>query len=348
MTTRPGVSRRAWLGAALAGGAAGAWAAPAALPGVLQRAATATPLAPQAALLAAARAGRRLVLAGERGIVLTSDDAGATWQQAEVPVQASLTALAFADERRGWAAGHFGVLLNTTDGGRRWQRVLDGVQAAQLALDAAPDDAQRRAAERKLAQGPDKPWFDLATAPGRLYAVGAFGLALEVPEGGAPRSFAHRLPNPRQLHLYGVRAAGERVYVVGEQGLLLRSTDGGARFEALPSPYKGSFFGVLVTLAGSVLAYGLRGNLWRSTDGGERWAPVPNPVPVGLGAAVQRADGLLLLAAQNGDLLTSRDDGQTFQRHPAAPPFPAAALVAAEGERVVLAGLRGLTQRTLA
>lgn len=307
----------------------GAVAAPcsalAALPAVLQRPAVATPLAPRAALLAAARAGRRVLVAGERGIVLTSDDAGATWAQARVPVQVSLTSMAFADERQGWAAGHFGTLLRTADGGLTWTQP-----------------------EARATEALDKPFMDCTLAGPKLLAVGAFGLAVEVLPDGQPQSIAARLPNPRKLHLYGVRAAGERVYVAGEQGLLLRSTDQGASFEPLASPYKGSFFGVLVTQAGSVLAYGLRGNVFRSADGGSSWAQVPNPVPVGIGAAIQRADGLLVLAAQNGDLLTSRDDGQSFQRRPAQPPFPAAALAASEGDALVLAGLRGVQRQRLA
>jgi photosystem II stability/assembly factor-like uncharacterized protein len=323
-------------------------APPAVLPAVLRQPALLTPLAPRAALLAAARAGRRIVVAGERGIVLGSDDDGQTWAQSRVPVQASLTALAFADERRGWAAGHFGVLLRTEDAGASWSLQLDGVRAAQLALQGAADEAQRRAAQRKVDEGADKPWFDLALGGGALLAVGAYGLALEWRDGAAPQSFAQRLPNPRHLHLYGVRRAGERIFIVGEQGLLLRSGDGGASFEALASPYKGSFFGVLITASGAVLAYGLRGNIFRSADAGNRWAPVANPVPVGISAGVQRGDGSIVLAAQNGDLLTSRDDGLSFRRDAATPPFPAAALAATDGGPIVLAGLRGVKRHAAA
>lgn len=340
------MKRRSLLaGAGLALAAARAQAA---LPAVLQQEALRTALAPRAALLAAARAGRRIVVAGERGIVLCSDDDGQTWAQSRVPVQVSLTALAFTDERRGWAAGHFGVLLRTEDAGASWSLQLDGARAAQLALQGATDEAQRRAAQRKVDEGPDKPWFDLAPGGGRLLAVGAYGLALEWRDGAAPQSFAQRLPNPRQLHLYGVRRAGERIFIAGEQGLLLRSNDGGASFEALASPYKGSFFGVLITAAGSVLAYGLRGNIFRSTDGGGSWTQVGNPVPVGIGAGLQRSDGRIVLVAQNGDLLTSRDDGASFRREAATPPFPAAALAVTDSGPIVLAGLRGVKRHAAA
>lgn len=330
----------------LVGGAALATVATpmfATVPAVLQRPALVTAHAQGAAMLALARAGRRLVAAGERGIVLTSDDDGHHWTQAKVPVQVSLTALRFADERRGWAAGHLGVVLATADGGATWTLQLDGVQAAQRALQAATDDAQRKIAQRLLEDGPDKPFFDLDLHGNLALAVGAYGTAFQARDGGADwQPFSQRLPNPKRLHLYGVRSIGERVLIVGEQGLLLRSTDGGARFDALASPYKGSFFGLLAARSGTLLAYGLRGNALRSDDFGNTWAPVSTGAPVSISAGIERADGTLVLLAQNGDLLASSDDGRHFERRPAASPFPAAALAAADGSALVLAGLRGL------
>jgi photosystem II stability/assembly factor-like uncharacterized protein len=335
------VKRRALLGsAALAALPLSAFAD---LPAVLQRQALATPLGPGLAMLAVARAGRRLVAAGERGIVLTSDDAGRRWAQAHVPVQASLTALRFADEQRGWAAGHLGVLLGTTDGGRTWALQLDGVRAAQQMLAASTHEAQRKSAQQLVADGPDKPFFDLDVQAEHLVTVGAYGLAFESLDGGASWvPFGQRLPNPKRLHLYGVRLAGERILIVGEQGLVMRSNDRGASFEVLSSPYKGSFFGVLAAKSGTLLAYGLRGNACRSTDAGSSWTALTTGVPVSISAAIERPDGTLLLVAQNGDLLTSRDDGQHFERRPATPPFPATALAATADNALVVAGLRGI------
>ncbi|MDH4393876.1 MAG: YCF48-related protein [Aquabacterium sp.] len=346
--------RRLVLGAAALGtlGALGvlpgqARAAAPPLPAVLSRPAMVTPLAQQVALLAAARAGKWLVAGGERGTILFSDDAGQTWAQARVPAQISITALQFANDREGWAAGHFGALLRTADGGQSWTLAIDGVRAAQVLLQGATDDAQRQAAQRKADEGADKPFFDLALAGGSLLAVGAYGLAIETRDGNSFQPLAARLPNPRQLHIYGLRAAGQRVFAVGEQGLLLRSTDAGASFAALPSPYKGSFFGVLLMGDSTVLAYGLRGNIWRSADNGDTWAQVANPVPVSISAGTLLADAGAVLVAQNGDLLVSRDQGQTFLRRPAAPPFPAASLAVADDGHLLLTGLRGLKRQAM-
>ena len=339
----PGAARAAATAAAAPADRAGAGA-----PAVLREPALVTPRAAGAAMLAIARAGRRLVAAGERGIVRVSDDDGATWAQARVPVQISLTALHFTDARRGWATGHLGVILRTDDGGATWTRQLDGITAAQQVLAATPDEATRQRAQRLVDEGPDKPFFDLDLAGPRGLAVGAYGLAFETRDGGAawqPVAGA-RLPNPKSLHLYATRWLGPQLFIAGEQGLLLRSSDGGDSFEPLASPYKGSFFGLLGTRAGSLIAFGLRGHAFRSTDGGGSWEKLETGVPLSLSAGIERADGSLLLLAQNGDLLASRDDGRRFERLPAARPLPAAALAAGSGSQVLVAGLRGIERMT--
>src|SRR4051794_13611808 len=87
-------------------GLAGAQPAAATAPAVLSEPAVQSAKALGAATLAVTRAGPRLVAVGERGTVLLSDDAGASWRQAPVPVQVTLTTVRFIDERTGWAAGH--------------------------------------------------------------------------------------------------------------------------------------------------------------------------------------------------------------------------------------------------
>jgi photosystem II stability/assembly factor-like uncharacterized protein len=323
-----------------------------AVPSALSQPAVVTPKAQGAALLAVTRAGQRLVAVGERGTVLLSDDEGRRWRQASVPVRVSLTAVRFVDARQGWAVGHMGVILASTDGGETWSLRLDGVRAAQAleqAARASGDARAQRQAQQWLADGPDKPFFDIdIDARGRGYAVGAYNLAFVTRDGGqtwAPLSF--QLPNPKALHLYGVQAVGTAVYIVGEQGLLLRSDDGGSPFQVLPSPYKGSLFGLLATRSGVLLAHGLRGRVVRSDDHGQSWQVLDTGYPASLTAAAEAADGTLVLLGQGGDLLISRDVGQHFvHQPPAAGPAPSAGLVQTAPGTWLLAGLRGLRTQT--
>jgi len=337
------------LAAVIASAMASAQAEPA--PRVLSEAAVVTPKALGAAMLAVTRAGTRLVAVGERGTVLLSDDGGAAWRQAAVPVQTSLTAVRFVDARTGWAVGHLGVILRTDDAGEHWVKQLDGVLAAQRIADASRggDERLQRLAARFVEEGPDKPFFDLDFADAQHgVAVGAYGLAFETRDGGRQwTSLVERLPNPKSLHLYAVRCVGASIFVAGEQNLLLKSADDSASFAALASPYKGSWFGLLASRSGALLAYGLRGRVFRSADGGASWQAIDSGLAASIGAGVELGAGTLALLGQTGDVLVSRDDGLAFKKQPATAPLPATGLAATSDGRVILSSLRGLRQETL-
>ena len=95
---------------------AGAWAVPEKNPrDVLDTPALKSALAARALINGLANAGERVVAVGQRGHVLTSDDQGKSWQQADVPVGSDLVAVTFATKTHGWAVGHDGVVLASSD-----------------------------------------------------------------------------------------------------------------------------------------------------------------------------------------------------------------------------------------
>lgn len=308
----------------------------------LQRPALAVKAPQRAVLLAAAQAGARLVAVGERGIVALSDDRGATWRQAPSPVSVTLTMVRFADEKNGVAVGHGGTVLTTDDAGATWRLRLDGRRLAELAKAAATTPAAQQDAERLLADGPDKPFLDvLQWDAKRILAVGAYGLAFYSADGGehwAP--WMDRLPNPKALHWYVARRAGDTLLLAGEQGLLARSTDGGQTFQTMNSPYKGSWFAGEIRPDGQTVLAGLRGNVWRSTDGGAQWTQLASPVPATITAMTVDAKGGLLLASQAGVLL--RLQGDALLPLKASPvPMPAA-LLPLQGGPLLTLGVAGV------
>ena len=149
--------------------------------------------ASRALLLDAAMAGDRIVGVGDHSIIITSDDLGKSWSQATVPLNGTLTAVSFADEREGWAAGHGATLLHSMDGGLSWERVPTPV-------------------------GEDESFLDLlALAPGRLLAVGAYGVFLETRDAGL--SWEQRHPIEDDWHLNRIsQGASGRLYLAGESG----------------------------------------------------------------------------------------------------------------------------------
>lgn len=336
----PSASRRAaLLVAALAAVApAGRAAAPATAPDLLDQPAAIAPAAARSLLLDVARAGERLVAVGERGHVLLSDDAGRSWRQARsVPSRTMLTAVAFADARQGWAVGHDEIILHTGDGGESWQRQHWAPESQQPLLDV---------------------WF--ADAVNGL-AIGAYKSLYATRDGGRTwtRQPFEPAPPPRsgpadpdqefapEYHLNAIAAAGARLWVAAEAGHLYRSDDGGASWRTLPSPYSGSFFGLLPLSPEALLAFGLRGNLFRSDDGGASWRKLESGTTAMLTDGEALADGRLALVGLSGTVLVSSDRGASWSLRQQADRRGLSAALPAEDGTLVAVGEDGARRITL-
>lgn len=325
----------------------------AALPDALDRPAAATRLTAHPVILAVTSAGQRLVAAGERGLIVLSDDSGKTWRQAKVPVSVSLTNLRFVDAKLGWCVGHGGVVLSSRDGGETWERQLDGRQLPGLLLQAARRgdvgagaDSARAAveAERLRADGPDKPFLDVLMLDAqRGFVVGAFGLVMSTGDGGKTWSPAlDRVSAAAGRHLYAVQPVAGVVLVAGEQGGLFLSRDGAQSFAELKTPYAGSYFGVVAVSASTFIAYGLRGNAYRTVDAGASWQKVELGTPNTLTAAHVDAGGRVVLADDAGGLFVSQDGGASFRSVVVPNRFPFTGIAQARDGTLVLSGSRGL------
>ncbi|MCY1283050.1 Ycf48-like protein [compost metagenome] len=323
---------------------------------VLETPAQIGPLAQHGLLVGLARAGERLVAVGQRGHILYSDNGGESWQQAYVPVSSDLLAVHFPSARHGWAVGHDGVVLHSADGGANWERQFDGRQVGPAMLEhyqalaqRAPDDerlaALVREAQRMTEEGADKPFLDVWFESEQVgYVVGAFNLIFRTEDGGRSWTpWMDRTDNASALNLYAIRPAGDELYIAGEQGLLLKLDRTTGRFESRPTPYSGSFFGILGT-PDAVLAFGLRGNVFRSVDGGASWNQVKTGLPVSITTGTQLDDGRLALLSQAGHLLVSSDDGASFQLQPQPAMAPVAAARASGPGALVLVGNGGARQ----
>ena len=285
-----------------------------------------------AVMLDACPAGRGIVAVGERGVVLLSGDGGRSWRQAErLPVSVTLTAVHFVDARRGWAVGHAGVVLRSEDGGQNWTVTVDGHGLARAALagaeaaSAGAGDVLLRAARRWVREAADKPLFDLQFHPdGHGVVVGAFGFIFETHDAGKTwTSWMHRTPNPQLFNLYAVRAIGENIYVAGEQGLILASGDAGQSFEALKSPYAGSWFGLAGDASSGAVVAGLQGNAWRYDPGAGNWQALRGAPPsASFVSATLDGRGRVLLANQANQVFAALPGQAALQLVARAPGAP--------------------------
>ncbi|MFP8966543.1 WD40/YVTN/BNR-like repeat-containing protein [Pokkaliibacter sp. CJK22405] len=264
-----------------------------------------------------ARAGKRIVSVGERGIVIYSDNEGVSWHQAEVPVSVMLTAVTFISPEEGWAVGHGGVVLHSTDRGEHWQKVLDGNRLAKLTIEdwqqhlealnnsIDVDESAIETAEYALedakanaTSAAGNPLLDVFfSSPENGWLLGAYGQLFETRDGGANwHSIASRTENPDNLHLNAMtELADGELLIAGEAGLLLRAGGEGQDFVAeTDSPYEGSYFGVFRS-AQRVYLLGLRGNVFAGDSAGHGWQPVSLSDSQSVAAAAESSGEVVMI-----------------------------------------------------
>ena len=246
------------------------------------------PLAAKNLLLGLTQANGKVVAVGDRGTILLSAD-GATWQQSQAPVHATLTAVSFADANNGWAVGHDATILHTADGGKTWTLQNFQPQDSKPVLSVLALDAQR------------------------AHAVGAFGMFLSTTDGGKTWG---QLDSPALLedglHLNAlIRLNNGELFVAGEIGLAGVSKDG-AVWKRLSLPYEGSLFGALPWGEKGALVFGLRGNVLLTDDVyANRWTTLSTgTVQSMFGGALTPGGGAILVGA-DGAILHIAADGKT-------------------------------------
>jgi photosystem II stability/assembly factor-like uncharacterized protein len=275
-------------------------------------------------LLGIADTGERLVAVGGNGDIVVSDD-GQRWAQVPSPVDVTLTAVAFADSRNGWAVGHDAVILHTADGGHSWtlqnfQPDLNAPLFSILALDAQ-----------------------------RAFAAGAFGTLKATVDGGASWTDVNaEAISADKLHLNAItRLANGDLFVAGEHGLAALSSDG-RNWRRLESPYEGSFFGVQPWGSQGVLAFGLRGNIYAMADARlGRWQKIEAQTTSSLFGGLAIPDGKAVLVGGDGELVAVDGSGNARRLGiGAGGKGQAKAYAALVGYRngLVLAGEAGITR----
>ena len=249
------------------------------------------PLATHVVFLGLASAGDRVVAVGERGVVIRSDDRGATWIQADVPVRATLTAVTFVDGQTGFAVGHDAVILKTTDGGTSWSLVNFDPASQVVLLNVRFRDARNG------------------------YVVGSNGQLWSTQDGGTSwqrRTLA--VEDWYQNHIFDIAwLASGPTLAVAEKGVLYRSEDGLSGFASVESPYEGSYFGALTLPNAAFLIYGMNGHVFESRDGGISWNKIQTNTEQFLLDAAILPDGRALIVGAGGTLVVVDASSETAQ-----------------------------------
>ena len=273
-------------------------------------------------LLDVASAGRHLIAVGERGVILRSQDGGKQWMAAPSPARATLTSVFFYDEHLGWASGHDGVIVTTKDGGQTWRQLRYVPNEKKPLLDI---------------------WFQNAK---QGYAVGAYGTVLTTQDAGNNWSPIALANEDRHINAIAGTASGT-VLLAGEAGLLYVRHAQNPKWEALPTPYTGSFFGALITSQGSFVIFGLRGKVFRSDDEGKSWRmlSVAN-TPSLMGGAILEG-GTIAMVGLDGTLILNDASGEQMQTFTLPAKSALSSIVSTTPRSAVTVGEAGVTRIVL-
>jgi photosystem II stability/assembly factor-like uncharacterized protein len=237
------------------------------------------------------------------GLVLKTNDAGATWISLNVNRQCYVNSVYFTDVNTGFAAGYdyyysyLGVILKTTDGGITWTTEWTSSQILLYSI-CFPDANTGYAVGMnggiaKTADGGET-WINLSshTLTKDLhsvffinadtgYIVGAGRTFLKTVDGGITWT-SKILEYGSSIYNYTLYSvfftSANTGYVVGEGGLILKTTDGGATWLWIWSPTYMALRSVFFPYANT--GYAVGGNytntpsiIIKTTDAGLTWAP---------------------------------------------------------------------------
>ena len=196
-------------------------------------------------------------IVGYGGVVLHSDDGGASWRTQVSPSDSTesqpLFSVRFVDEMRGVAVGAYGTMMITRDGGATWTR-------------SEIKDKEGNAESRHI-------YALIRDGAGGLIAIGESGepnddLSITVPallyrstDGGETWL---PLNSPYHGTLFGgLSLGGGRLLVFGLRGHLFSSDDEGLSWHAINTGTTASFFGALQVAQDSALIFGSEGTMLR-------------------------------------------------------------------------------------
>lgn len=194
-------------------------------------------------------------MAGSRGKIVRSDDAGKSWVVQPSGVSGSIQAIVAFDAQNAVAVGDLMTLLYTTDGGKTWAKssVDDGGQV-------------QKGDPHKLLKARIDP-------KGRVWAVGELSTVLVSEDRG--KSFRVVMTYEDVARNDVAFVDGSVGWMVSEFGDVLRTTDGGAVWTKIdPAPVDRSIIATQFCGGQMGVAVGLQGLVLVTRDAGVTWQPI--------------------------------------------------------------------------
>jgi photosystem II stability/assembly factor-like uncharacterized protein len=149
-------------------------------------------------------------------ILLSTENAGETWQRQRAPSRLELIHIDFANDKRGWIVGTGGTILATVDGGQTWTKQESGTKATMFHVDF-------RSEKRGL-------------------AVGERGAVLRTVDGGVTWTAVESKVKATLLNVQFVD--DDTGWAIGRSGTILRTGNAGITWIAQESGTKQNLYGL--------------------------------------------------------------------------------------------------------
>jgi photosystem II stability/assembly factor-like uncharacterized protein len=220
----------------------------------------------------------------EEGLLLVTNNEGATWAQRKIPGVDGLRAVSFADENHGIAIGLSGVIVATDDAGKTWQKRQSGTTENLTDIQMVADEGWIGGYDGVLLYTADR---------GKTWTKQESGVSLSI----------------EALYFQDAKNG----WAVGWAGLVLHTTDGGRKWQVVKVPGASwSLTSIVFPNAKDGWISGFAGQLFRTSDGGVTWAAKATPYSGWLTSVAFDGANRGWITTDDGFLL-STDGGQTWK-----------------------------------
>ncbi len=316
-------------------------------------------------------AGRRTVGFGAGGFLVSTTDAGRTWQVSSPPLDGVMReVVALPESRVLVASGELGGILRSSDGGASWREIAVSypnlntppnlralvIHGGALIAAGPPGTILRSESGGEswqlahwtpLETQQAFPWLLPDPRRDRLVAIEAHGAFYHSQDAGRNWKPA-RIETTREFWQGALRSRDGFMLAAGQQGLAATSIDG-VDWTVRDTGSDADLFGSFVDERGPLaLLLGRDGTILRTTDDGASWQRARVDTSHALRRALREPrTGALLAFGEHGTIVRSTDEGQSFQSVPSGTDVELrAALLEPRTRNVIVVGQRGVILRS--
>nr|WP_249210041.1 YCF48-related protein [Bradyrhizobium manausense] len=225
------------------------------------------------------------VLAGRRGAIARTTDAGTSWYKTESGVEADLWSASFPEPADGWIVGDSGTIIVTHDGGATWRKQNSRTNSSLVGVSFS-----------NARQG---------------WAIASDGKVIHTSDGGETWEWRW---SETGTTFAAISFADYRTgWIVGGEGKIFRTRDGGVTWQRQESGTSQNLWSVQFNDLNNGWAIGESGTVLVTHDGGIQWLMQSSGTERDLSRIYFVNSTTAWIVGDGGTILTTRDGGEHWR-----------------------------------